>query len=757
MDGTVRKGLCLAIAIAACGALPATASAVPLNGLLARGCIIDSGTACGTGNTSAGLRAMDVAASPDGRNVYAVGQANPDNTITTFNRGADGSLTAAGCFQVAGAGGGAASCGGNTAPGLSAAWDVAVSPDGRSVYVATRSDALVTFKRDTTTGALSSPTCIEDPDTGAGVAGDCGASEVDGLEGATGVAVSPDDKHVYVVSYLDDTLRTFNRDTGGGATHGNLTAAACIDDPGAPAVCGAATAPGMSQLSDVAVSPDGLNVYVTGASSNAIVKLVRVPASGALFADGAAGCVENTGGSLCTAESDGLAGAAGVVVSPDDKHVYVASAGSWAVVKLTRALTNDNTHGTLSGGTCIEHPNGPGCTGAATAPGLAGANDVDVTPDGASVYVSAAEAFGDDRDSVAAFTRDGSTGALTSAGCLEDSVGVLECAGNTTPALEGPQGIAIPPLVNSAGVFDVYLAVGFSVHRAQRQAAPSCGDSSAAVPFGTATAVSLPCSDANGDAVTRSVVAGPTYGTLSGVGGGTATYTPAAGYSGPDSFTYRGNDGGVDSGTRTVTISVGAPPDSDGDGRPDFADVCPTLPAATANGCPAVASPPPGGGTGTSGNDRITRGAGNDTVNAGAGNDTVDGGPGNDTVDGGAGNDRLLGGLGNDLLRGGLGNDSLLGGLGNDRLLGGAGNDRLGGGAGRDALDGGAGNDALDGGAGNDALKGGAGTNSYRGGAGNDTVNAKNGKKETVDCGAGRDTALADRSDVKRGCETVRT
>jgi len=42
------------------------------------------------------------------------------------------------------------------------------------------------------------------------------------------------------------------------------------------------------------------------------------------------------------------------------------------------------------------------------------------------------------------------------------------------------------------------------------------------------------------------------------------------------------------------------------------------------------------------------------------------------------------------------------------------------------------------------------------GGAGNDNVSARNGKKETIDCGRGkRDRATVDRADVTRGCEKV--
>jgi hypothetical protein len=97
-----------------------------------------------------------------------------------------------------------------------------------------------------------------------------------------------------------------------------------------------------------------------------------------------------------------------------------------------------------------------------------------------------------------------------------------------------------------------------------------------------------------------------------------------------------------------------------------------------------------------------------------------------------------------DLLRGLAGNDVLKGKAGDDCLFGGAGND---------TLDGGAGNDTLDGGAGNDKLTGGTGTNKLIGGAGADTIDARNGKKDTVQCGNGRDNVKADRIDRLSGCE----
>ena len=62
-------------------------------------------------------------------------------------------------------------------------------------------------------------------------------------------------------------------------------------------------------------------------------------------------------------------------------------------------------------------------------------------------------------------------------------------------------------------------------------------------------------SDADGDGLTFTVVAGPSHGTLSGAAPN-LTYTPAADYNGPDSFTFKVNDGTVDSSPATVSITV---------------------------------------------------------------------------------------------------------------------------------------------------------------------------------------------------------
>ena len=69
--------------------------------------------------------------------------------------------------------------------------------------------------------------------------------------------------------------------------------------------------------------------------------------------------------------------------------------------------------------------------------------------------------------------------------------------------------------------------------------------------------VTLSATDANSDPLTYSVVTQPTNGTVT-VSGTTATYTPSANFNGSDSFTYKANDGTVDSNTATASVTVAA-------------------------------------------------------------------------------------------------------------------------------------------------------------------------------------------------------
>src|SRR5205823_4564450 len=62
--------------------------------------------------------------------------------------------------------------------------------------------------------------------------------------------------------------------------------------------------------------------------------------------------------------------------------------------------------------------------------------------------------------------------------------------------------------------------------------------------------------DANGDTLSAVLVSGPSHGSLALNANGSFTYTPTAGYTGGDSFTYKANDGQLDSNVATVSLTV---------------------------------------------------------------------------------------------------------------------------------------------------------------------------------------------------------
>merc|ERR1711964_324156 len=70
-----------------------------------------------------------------------------------------------------------------------------------------------------------------------------------------------------------------------------------------------------------------------------------------------------------------------------------------------------------------------------------------------------------------------------------------------------------------------------------------------------AKAITLAGTDIENSTLTYTVVANPSHGALSGTAPA-LTYTPTADYNGSDSFTFKVNDGTVDSETATISITV---------------------------------------------------------------------------------------------------------------------------------------------------------------------------------------------------------
>ena len=232
--------------------------------------------------------------------------------------------------------------------GLNGANAVAVSPNDKHVYVASSLDnAVVVFTRDRNTGKLTLVEVQKD-----------GINGGDGLGGASSIALSFDNKRVYVTGYQDNALTVFARDENTGA----LTFLQTQQD-------GVNGVDGLQNATAVAVSRDNASIYVTGSADNGIAVFNRNPAAGeiafvAVYKNGIEGI-------------SGLGGAAGVSISSDKKQVYVTGKTDAALVAFNRDLTTGKLTYLQ---TYKKGENGIG--------GLGGASAIAISPDGSAIYVA---------------------------------------------------------------------------------------------------------------------------------------------------------------------------------------------------------------------------------------------------------------------------------------------------------------------------------------------------------------------------------
>jgi len=338
--------------------------------------------------------------------------------------GATGDLTSQACVQDNDTGTDACT---TSVDGLNGAEPVVASADRKSVYVAGGlDDAVVRFDRVAASGDLVPRGCVDDDDTGPETCAHIAA----GLDFPRALALSPDGGSLYAATAIDDAVVRFNR-----AADGSLVPAGCVDDEDSgPDTC-AQTAPGLDEARGIAVSPDGDSVYAVSQTDNAIVHLVRTPATGALQFRA---CIDDndTGPDGCAIDTDGLAGASGVAVSPDGRSVYVGALIDHAVVAFERNPAN----GALTPLGCIDdNDNGAdGC--AADGDGLNGATDVQVSRDGRSVY--AASQFD---HAVVRFSRNPANGALLHRGCVQDNDSGIDGCAQDGDGLAGAIALAISP------------------------------------------------------------------------------------------------------------------------------------------------------------------------------------------------------------------------------------------------------------------------------------------------------------------------
>lgn len=281
--------------------------------------------------------------------------------------------------------------------GLLGASGVAVSPDGRNVYVASaQSDAVGAFARDPATGALTQLGCISQNGTN-GFDG-TGGECTDGkaLDGAAGVVVSPDGAHVYVASAVSNAVAEFSREP----STGELTQVGCIEEYGEQ-VCYDGRA--LLGPTAVAIAPNGRHVYAASPGYDGVAVLSRNPETGRL---NSRGCISDDATDGACDDGVALVAAADVAVAPDGGSVFAAAPGSGAVLSFAR----DDASGLLRPSGCLlpAAPRGP-CT---RADDLSLPGALALAPDGENAYVA------DESGRVSVVSID--SGELSTRGCVED-------------------------------------------------------------------------------------------------------------------------------------------------------------------------------------------------------------------------------------------------------------------------------------------------------------------------------------------------
>lgn len=238
--------------------------------------------------------------SPDGKNLYVA--AYDDNKLSVYSRN---SVTGAASFL------GVYEEGDQDVEELTGPHALALSPDGKNLYVALWSNEIIVFDRNSSSGLLTY------------------GSKLSYLEGETkkesprAMALSPDGKFMYVASANNDALSVFSRDTETGAIEHDENV---FDDSN-----------GVSDLDGphaISISSDGAYVYIAAVSSDSVTSFERDSDTGELtYYQSIVSEAEDTWD---------MNGPISIGTSPDGEHVYLGSgSGEHSILTFRREVLVD--------------------------------------------------------------------------------------------------------------------------------------------------------------------------------------------------------------------------------------------------------------------------------------------------------------------------------------------------------------------------------------------------------------------------------
>ena len=252
------------------------------------------------------------------------------------------------------------------------------------------------------------------------------------LGASTDIAVSPDGRNVYALTSV--ALLTFSRDAATGA----LTPQDCIR---AATATGCRTLPLAANLSSptaLAITPDGANLYVANSGTSSITEFTRA-ADGTLTVRPDTPCISNAGAPPPAPCNDARALALPQDLAVAGNHLYVASSNAVTVLNIGSggSLTQAPDAGQLAG--CV--------TQSVTTDGCADGRGLS-SPQALAVTANRVYAATTGR-SIAVITRDATTGLLSmpasTTACLSPTAG--ECT-------------AAPDLNGAAAITDIAAGAG---------------------------------------------------------------------------------------------------------------------------------------------------------------------------------------------------------------------------------------------------------------------------------------------------------
>lgn len=348
----IRRGmlglLAMALVISSAGTAPVASAAT--GDLSYNGCVGDFSGCAPTNPATALDGTTDVAITPDGKQLYSIGNFGishfvlDSNGVATFS-GCIGQLT--GCTPISPA----------TALNANIFAALAISSDGRHLYAA--AGEVISHLTLDTAGNLTFAGCLGN------LAGCTATNPASAFSRVFGLALTSNNRHLYAAAHDGNNVSHLTVDT-----NGNLIFAGCM---GSLTGCTSLPVTGaLNSAYDVVITPNDQHIY-TGSFSGALAHFT-VGSTGNLTW---AGCVGTLPG-CATTTPPALSSPTGLSVSADGQRLFVASYSANAVGWLTL-----DGAGTPTFGGCSGRPN---CTPTTPAGALDGVLRVAASPIGNALY-----------------------------------------------------------------------------------------------------------------------------------------------------------------------------------------------------------------------------------------------------------------------------------------------------------------------------------------------------------------------------------